>query len=104
MLFENKYFLKLYRKLEDGMNPDVEITRFLTERANFPNVPAFQGALEYRRAKSQSKVVCLLQSAVAAQGDAWTLTLDAVGPLLRARACAQSRSAGRDRAAGRDAG
>jgi maltose alpha-D-glucosyltransferase / alpha-amylase len=79
MLFENKYFLKLYRKLEDGMNPDVEITRFLTERANFPNVPAFQGALEYRRAKSQPTVVCLLQSAVTAERDAWTLTLDAVG-------------------------
>src|SRR5438094_1204691 len=30
MLFENKFFLKLYRKLEDGVNPDVEITRFLT--------------------------------------------------------------------------
>ena len=35
MLFENKYFLKLYRKLEDGMNPDVEITRFLTEGRGF---------------------------------------------------------------------
>jgi maltose alpha-D-glucosyltransferase / alpha-amylase len=79
MLFENKYFLKLYRKLEDGVNPDVEITRFLTERANFANVPAFQGALEYRRAKSQPSVVCLLQSAVTAEADAWTLTLDAVG-------------------------
>ena len=29
MLFENKFFLKLYRKLEDGVNPDVEVTRFL---------------------------------------------------------------------------
>ena len=32
MLFENKFFLKLYRKLEDGVNPDVEVTSFLTER------------------------------------------------------------------------
>ena len=32
MLFDNKFFLKLYRKLEDGVNPDVEVTRFLTER------------------------------------------------------------------------
>ena len=43
MLFDNKFFLKLYRKLEDGVNPDVEVTRFLTERAKFPNVPAFLG-------------------------------------------------------------
>jgi maltose alpha-D-glucosyltransferase/alpha-amylase len=79
MLFENKFFLKLYRKLEDGVNPDVEITRFLTERANFPNVPPFKGALEYRRGKSEPTVMCLLQSAVTNEGDVWTLTLDAIG-------------------------
>jgi maltose alpha-D-glucosyltransferase / alpha-amylase len=79
MLFENKFFLKLYRKLEDGVNPDVEITRFLTERANFPNVPSFGGAIEYRRGKSEPTVVCLLQSAVTSERDAWTLTLDSVG-------------------------
>ncbi len=79
MLFENKFFLKLYRKLEDGVNPDVEVTRFLTERARFPNVPAFGGAIEYRRGKSEPTVVCLLQSAISAERDAWTLTLDSVG-------------------------
>src|SRR6202045_5006759 len=47
MLFDNKFFLKLYRKLENGVNPDVEVTRFLTEKTDFPNVPAFVGALEY---------------------------------------------------------
>src|SRR4029077_11799844 len=76
MLFHTKYFLKLFRKLEDGVNPDVEVTRFLTERAQFPNVPAFLGAIEYRRTRSEPTVVCLLQSAVTNEGDAWTLTLD----------------------------
>jgi len=79
MLFENKFFLKLYRKLEDGVNPDVEVVRFLTERTNFPNVPSFAGAIEYRRGKSEPTVVCLLQSAVTSERDAWTLTLDSVG-------------------------
>ncbi len=79
MVFDNKFFLKLYRKLEDGVNPDVEITRFLTDRADFKNVPAFGGAFEYRRAKGDPTVVCLLQSAIASETDAWTLTLDAVG-------------------------
>ena len=46
MLCDNKFFLKLYRKLEDGVNPDVELNRFLTEHTKFPNVPAFVGALE----------------------------------------------------------
>jgi maltose alpha-D-glucosyltransferase/alpha-amylase len=79
MLFENKFFLKVYRKLEDGVNPDVEVTRFLTERANFPNVPAFGGSIEYQRGRSEPRVVCVLQSAVISESDAWTLTLDAVG-------------------------
>jgi maltose alpha-D-glucosyltransferase/alpha-amylase len=79
MLFKDKFFLKLYRKLEDGVNPDVEVTRFLTEQTKFPNVPAFLGAIEYRRPKTPPNVFCLLQSAVANEGDAWTLTLDAVG-------------------------
>jgi maltose alpha-D-glucosyltransferase/alpha-amylase len=79
MLFDNRFFLKLYRKLEDGVNPDVEITRFLTEQTNFPNVPAFVGALEYRRSKAEPTVVCLLQEAVANEGNVWTLTVDALG-------------------------
>ena len=79
MLFDNNFFLKLYRKLENGVNPDVEINRFLTEHTDFPNVPAFVGALEYRRPKAEPAVVCLLQRAATNERDGWTLTLDAVG-------------------------
>jgi maltose alpha-D-glucosyltransferase/alpha-amylase len=77
-LFGDKYFLKIFRKLEEGINPDVEITRFLTERAKFPNVPAFGGTLEYRSGKN-TVVLALIQSAIANEGDAWNFTLDAVG-------------------------
>jgi maltose alpha-D-glucosyltransferase/alpha-amylase len=79
MLFDNKFFLKLYRKLEDGVNPDVELTRFLTEHTKFENVPAFVGALEYRRTKAEPTVVCLLQRAVPNEGNVWTLSVDAIG-------------------------
>src|SRR5260370_33856113 len=79
MLFDNKFFLKLYRKIEDGVNPDVEITRFLTEHTNFPNVPAFVGAIEYRRPKTEPTVGCCLQSAVTNQEDGWPLPPHQVG-------------------------
>ncbi len=79
MLFDNKFFLKLYRKIEDGLNPDVEINRFLTEQTEFPNVPGFVGAIEYRRAKAEPTVVCMLQRAAVNEGDVWTRTVDAVG-------------------------
>lgn len=79
MLFDNRFFLKLYRKLEDGVNPDVEVTRFLTERRQFNHVPAFVGSIEYRRANAEPTVVALLQTAVPNEGDAWAVMLDAVG-------------------------
>ena len=79
LLYANKFFLKLYRKLENGVNPDVEITRFLTERRAFQHVPEFAGAVEYRRGRTEPTVVCLMQAAVPNDGDAWALTLDAVG-------------------------
>lgn len=78
ILFGTQYFLKIFRKLEEGINPDVEITRFLTERARFPNVPAFAGSLEYRAGKNHT-VLALIQAAIPNEGDAWKFTLDAVG-------------------------
>src|SRR3984893_15914050 len=51
----------------------------MTDRASFANVPAFHGAVEYRRGKAEPTVVCLLQNAITSERDAWTLTLDSVG-------------------------
>ena len=97
ILFDNKFFLKLYRKIEDGLNPDVEINRFLTEQTGFQNVPAFVGAIEYRRAKAEPTVVCLLQRAAANEGDVWTRSVDAVGRyyerVLARKADLQNKSA-----------
>ena len=47
ILYRETFFFKLYRKLEDGMNPDVELLRHLTERARYTHVPPFAGSLEY---------------------------------------------------------
>jgi maltose alpha-D-glucosyltransferase / alpha-amylase len=78
ILFDSRYFLKIFRKLEEGINPDVEITRFLTERAHFANVPAFAGTLEFHAGKKQT-VLALIQAAINSEGDAWRFTLDNVG-------------------------
>ncbi|MDQ3395087.1 MAG: maltose alpha-D-glucosyltransferase, partial [Bacteroidota bacterium] len=43
LVYGNTYFMKLYRKLDNVINPDLEITRFLTEKVNFPHVPKFIG-------------------------------------------------------------
>lgn len=68
-------FMKLFRKLEEGMNPDVEITRFLSEQNGFPHVPPFAGMLKYRRAEGEPQVLALALGMVQNDGDAWAFTL-----------------------------
>ncbi|KPJ88709.1 MAG: alpha-amylase [Spirochaetes bacterium DG_61] len=79
VLYEDVFFLKLYRKLDEGVNPDIEVVRFLTEKAGFAHIPPFTGALTYSCTDTEETSVCLLQGFVPNQGDAWTYTLDALG-------------------------
>ncbi|MBC3787937.1 maltose alpha-D-glucosyltransferase [Spirosoma utsteinense] len=44
--YDYSFLLKLYRKVDRSINPDTEITRFLSETAHFKSIPAFAGALE----------------------------------------------------------
>ena len=84
IVYGNEFFLKFYRKIEEGENPDIELTRFLTEQAHFPNVPPYAGQIEFRPAdrKQPTEVLALMQSWVASEGDAWTLTVDAASRFL----------------------
>ena len=77
VIYAGRWFLKLFRKFEHGPNPDVELTRFLSETRGFPHVPAYLGALQLVD-PSGAGVIALLSSFTANQGDAWTFTLEAV--------------------------
>ncbi len=78
LLYGDTFFLKLYRRLEEGMNPEAEIVRFLTEKAGFSHTPPYAGSVEYRRRDAEPVVIGLLQGFVPNQGDAWKFTLDSV--------------------------
>jgi len=79
VLYDNTFFLKLYRRLEEGINPDSEIIRFLTDRTKFPCIPPFAGAIEYHQRGSEPMALGLLQGFVPNQGDAWSYTLEMIG-------------------------
>ena len=74
IIYGERVFVKLYRRLEAGVNPDAEILRFLGAR-KFPHVPPFCGALEFRRAGRPPQVLALATGMVANDGDAWSFTL-----------------------------
>jgi len=65
-------FLKICRKLQPGINPGVEIGRYLTEVAHFPNSVPLAGFIEYRRGDGTISTLALLQAFVTNQGDGWT--------------------------------
>jgi maltose alpha-D-glucosyltransferase/alpha-amylase len=72
--FGDRVILKLFRRLADGVNPDLEIGLFLTEQVAFPHIPALGGAIEYHRANSQPMTLAILQALVENEGDAWGYT------------------------------
>jgi len=79
MLFEDKFYFKLFRRLEEGPHPDKEMTQFLTEKAGFSMIPPYAGSIEYQQSGSEPTLIGLLQGYVPNQGDAWTYTVDTVG-------------------------
>ncbi|MEJ7645504.1 MAG: maltose alpha-D-glucosyltransferase [Chryseolinea sp.] len=77
--FNDKYFFKIYRKVEREMNPEVEIIKFLSEHTSFQNAPRYAGSISYHDNENNVIVFGLLQEKVENTGDAWTMSLNAVG-------------------------
>ena len=76
ILYDGKMIMKLFRRLQSGKNPDIEIGRFLTEVAKFPRIAPFLGEISLRTAESEPTAVAMLQELVANEGDGWQWTLD----------------------------
>jgi maltose alpha-D-glucosyltransferase/alpha-amylase len=76
VILGERLFLKCYRRLRQGVNPELEVGRFLTEVAKFPNCVPVAGAVEYAAGAGEPATLALLQSFVPNQGDGWSYTLD----------------------------
>ncbi len=83
VIYAGRWFLKLFRKFEHGPNPDVDLTRFLSETTGFPNVPEYVGALQFTDPAGEA-VLALLTGFTPNQGDGWTFTLGAVADFFDA--------------------
>jgi maltose alpha-D-glucosyltransferase/alpha-amylase len=92
IVFGDRFFLKLFRKLDVGTNPDLEIGRFLTGK-EFTGAPPVAGALEYRR--SNGETLTLLRPGTNANEEIvvaktkyedvqpWPVSADGLGPSLQ---------------------
>lgn len=79
IIYNDQYFFKFYRKIEQEINPDLEIVRFLSENTSFRNAPKYAGSIEFKDDSGKTIVFGLLQEKVENQGDAWIMTIDSVG-------------------------
>jgi maltose alpha-D-glucosyltransferase/alpha-amylase len=57
-----RLFLKGYRRVRNGVNPEFEVGRHLTEKLNFPNCVPVAGAVEYAAADGTVMTLALLQA------------------------------------------
>jgi len=71
----DRYVLKLFRRIEPMVNPEYEIGRVLTERG-FTRTPALAGALEYHRPELDPGTLGVVQTVVKHQGSGWEFTID----------------------------
>ena len=72
-LIDSDYVVKVYRKLESGVNPEIELGHFLTDVAGFANTPALLGTVELIE-DGNTSAVAIIHAFVENQGDAWAVT------------------------------
>jgi maltokinase len=74
LVFGDRHVLKVFRKIEPGINPELELLRFLTAHG-FPNIAALHGWYEYEGV-ALAGTLGVVQQFVPDAIDGWTLALD----------------------------
>jgi maltose alpha-D-glucosyltransferase / alpha-amylase len=92
IVFGDRMLFKLFRRLDPGVNPDLEVGRFLTERNGFGHTPPVAGSIEYLAPRAEPRTIGILEAFVPNQGDAWQFTLHELDRYLE-QAAAQTTPA-----------
>lgn len=82
MTFGDKYFMKLYRKLFQETNPEVDMVAFLTDVGSFGHIPAFGGSIIWQRADGLDVTLGMVQRMVQNDKDSWMQTGDHLNDFL----------------------
>jgi trehalose synthase-fused probable maltokinase len=80
----HRYLLKLFRRVERGVNPDVEIGRFLARLHMDVHVPRLLGTMEHRAESAAPAILALVQELVTSDGNAWEYMGRELGSFLSA--------------------
>ncbi len=81
VVLDEHAILKLYRRVEEGSNPDFAISLQLTEHTDFTSLPPVAGGIMLNR-EGRSTAVAMLQPFLAGDGDGWTYALQSAQEFL----------------------
>lgn len=76
IVYGNSVILKVFRRVSPGINPEVELGRFLTTRTSFRNTPFLLGEWSYLGSDGVVRSLAVAQSFVPSIGDGWSYTLE----------------------------
>ncbi|MFB3915403.1 MAG: maltose alpha-D-glucosyltransferase [Terriglobales bacterium] len=78
VVFGNRLILKVFRRIEAGINPQREVQEFLTETAQFPHLPQYVGYLEYRPHDTEQEpmTLAILSKFTRSELNGWNYTID----------------------------
>ena len=79
MIYGSRLTLKFVRRIEAGIHPELDMGRYLTEKAALPFIPPLAGGLTYRRPGAASMTVALLHGYIRSAGSGWDYTMDLLG-------------------------
>ncbi|MBS1820062.1 MAG: maltose alpha-D-glucosyltransferase [Acidobacteria bacterium] len=71
----DRYVLKLFRRIEEGLNPEFEISEALAKQG-FAHTPRLRGAVAVERRDHAPGAIAVVQDVVAHQGTGWSFTID----------------------------
>jgi maltose alpha-D-glucosyltransferase/alpha-amylase len=75
IVYNEKYVLKFFRRIYADRNPDYEMSRFLSEKKDFKNTPAYLGSIQIKDQENTNITIALMQEMVSNEGDAWEYML-----------------------------
>jgi len=73
VIVDNKYVVKVLRRISSGVHPEFEMGRYLSDVANFQNSPPLLGTVELVEGENRT-ALCAVHAFVENQGDAWGIT------------------------------
>lgn len=75
IVYNEKFVLKFFRRIYQSKNPDYEMSRFLSEKKEFKNTPAYLGSINIIDSDKRNITIGLMQEMIQNEGDAWDYML-----------------------------